>query len=537
MADQGRTSPNPIAAVPDTSESKVQVLETNVSLSHSVIWRRQHDYYVHRGLKAWTEDMVPSYITNNPLIAEMYAGIVAGFLEDCMGPAHEEGKVLSPEYPLRVMELGAGTGKFSYLLLCKLMALLQAGQLPAKTVRYCMTDCSEALIADWRANPSLKPFVEDGILEFEQLQIGAEAAIPSDWGRGPVVVIANYVFDSLPQDAFMISSGQISESMVTASMAGGGESFSGLQLSFNPVAVPPDRYREKSWNAILEEYRSRLTAATVYFPTAALTLLQQLRRLSDGRMLVLVADKGFAHLEDLELIQGPPTVEFHAGSNCFSQIVNFDAISRDYALEGGEALLPQKHVSSLNICAFLERCGQGDYPATRKAYRDAVDGFGPDDLFTLMGWLDAHLHEVSPAQALAILRLTRWDPTALMRLFPVIAPKLRSVVAERLDLRDAVLRVMANRFPVSRSDNELAFNCGVILLELRFYAEALEMFAISVQTLGRSAATSYNLGLCEAGLSRPGEALAHMVDACNQDAAFAPAQRARARLESEHKQG
>ncbi|HZS27931.1 MAG TPA: SAM-dependent methyltransferase [Candidatus Angelobacter sp.] len=511
-------------------------METNVPLSNSVIWRLQQDYYAQRGLKAWTEDMVPSYITNNLLIAEIYASIMAGFLEDCMGPARREEKVLSPEHPLRVVELGAGTGKFSYLLLRKLTTLLRAREVSTKTVRYCMADCSDALIAEWRANPGLKEFIEDGILEFKQLQIGAEVALPADWGRGPLVVIANYVFDSLPQDAFIIGNGQIFESMITTSAADEGASLSGLQLSFNTAAVLPDRYAEKSWNAILEEYRSRLTAATIYFPTAALALLQRLSSLSDGRMLVLAADKGFTHIEDLEFLQGPPTVEFHAGSHCFSQVVNFDAISRYYACKSGEALLPQKHISSLNICAFLERSGQNDFPATRKAYREAVDGFGPDDLFTLMGWLDAHLHEVSAAQALAILRLTRWDPTALMRLFPVIAPQLRSVVAERIDLRDAVFNVMANRFPVSRSDNELAFYCGVILLELRFFAEAMEMFTISEQTLGPSAATSYNLGLCAAGLGRSEEALAFMVKACDQDPSFAPAQSARARLEGARKQ-
>jgi len=535
MAEQDQASPNPIAVRDLTAHQPPQTMETDVSLSQSVIWRLQQDYYVQRGLKAWTEDMVPSYITNNPLIAEIYAEVMAGFLEDCTGPSRREERILSPEYPLRVVELGAGTGKFSYLLLSKLTALLRARQLSTETVRYCMTDCSEALIAAWRSSPGLKEFVENGILEFKQLQIGAEAAVPADWGRGPLVVIANYVFDSLAQDAFIISKGKISESTVTTSAAGGGASLSGLQLSFNTVAAPPDRYREKSWNAILEEYRSRLTAATVYFPTAALALLQRLSSRSDGRMLVLAADKGFAHIEDLELLQGPPTVEFHAGSHCFSQIVNFDAISRYYARKGGEALLPQKHMSSLNICAFLERSGQEDFPGTREAYREAVDGFGPDDLFTLMGWLDAHLHEVSTAQALAILRLTRWDPTALMRLFPVMAPQLRSVVAERMDLREAVFRVMANRFPVSRRDNELAFYCGVILLELRFFTEAMQVFEISEQTLGRSAATSYNLGLCAAGLGRAEEALALMVKACDQDPAFAPAQSARARLESERK--
>src|SRR6478609_8029147 len=96
------------------------VLEIDVPLSQSLIWRLQRDFYAQRGLKAWNEDLVPSYITNNPFIAEIYAGIVAAFLQDCMSAAQ-----LSPENPLRILELGAGTGKFSYLFLRKLTALLQ----------------------------------------------------------------------------------------------------------------------------------------------------------------------------------------------------------------------------------------------------------------------------------------------------------------------------------------------------------------------------------------------------------------------------
>ena len=58
-------------------------------------------------------------------------------------------------------------------------------------------------------------------------------------------------------------------------------------------------------------------------------------------------------------------------------------------------------------------------------------------------------------------------PTALLRLFPVIAPKLRNAHAERQDVHDAILNTRANHYPVSAADNVLAFHCGVVLLELR----------------------------------------------------------------------
>ena len=525
------------------------ILETRVPLSQSVIWRLQRDFYSRRGLKAWTEDGVPSYITSNPFIAEVYARIVAAFMGDCIGHARG-GRELSAESPLRIVELGAGTGKFAYLFLRKLTALLQEEGIAPQAVRYRLTECSEDLLAFWRTNPCLAEFVASGILEFELLRVGDEGAPGSsvddvaDAGephKNPLVVIANYVFDSLPQDAFIVSNGQISEALVTTSTSNSDPAaaprLGNLQLSFSNAPVPADHYADKSWNSILDGYRNSLPSATVFFPIAALELVQQLGRSSDGRMLLLAADKGLTREDDLSLRQGAPELEFHASGQCFSAIVNFDAIARYFWSAGGEAFLPQKRFSNLNLCAFLHHGPEQDFPATRKTCGQAAHSFGPDDLFTLMDWLDSHLHEVSLAQALAVLRLTRWDATALLRLFPVIAPKLRNANAERNDLRDAVRSCRANRYPVSPADNALAFNCGVILLELRFFAEALELFRISQQELGSSAATSYNLGLCASGLGRDDEALAFMVEACELDPAFAPARSARARLESKPEVG
>src|SRR5215831_21289346 len=101
-----------------TRDKQIVTLETDVPLSSSVIWRLQRDFYVQRGMKAWTEDRIPQFITNNPFIAEIYARIVFNFLSECPD--------LSAAKPLRILELGAGVGKFSYLFLRHLTALLRS---------------------------------------------------------------------------------------------------------------------------------------------------------------------------------------------------------------------------------------------------------------------------------------------------------------------------------------------------------------------------------------------------------------------------
>src|SRR5215470_16454000 len=235
------------------------LLESDVPLSSSVIWRLQRDFYVQRGIKAWTEDGVPQFITNNPFIAEIYARIVFNFLSDCPD--------LSAAKPLRIFELGAGVGKFSYLFLRHLTALLRSRDIAPETVRYCMTDCSDSFPEIWRTNRYFSEFTQSEMLQFERFEVGSE--IKSEFLRspGPLVVIANYVFDSLPQDAFVIQEGKLFEALVTtAAPTHAAEVLSSLQLSYKNLAVTRQRYPDQSWNQILEHYRKKFSAATVLFP-------------------------------------------------------------------------------------------------------------------------------------------------------------------------------------------------------------------------------------------------------------------------------
>jgi SAM-dependent MidA family methyltransferase len=537
------------ADVPATSAANPEsvVLEKEVSISQSLIWRWQQQSYAQRGLKSWTDDMVPHFITNNPFIAEIFAKIIFGFICDCIDLRNENSRPVSAENPLRILELGAGPGRFSFLFLRQLEVLLQSKDISLDMVRYCMSDCSHSLVEAWRTNKRLAEFVDRGILQFELLDAGGESN--SRFLRGdtsetvgqpesPLIVIANYVFDSLPYDAFVIKEGQISELLQTTAAArqdagsNTPEALAGLHISYTNRDTSFAHYSEHSWNGILDLYRRRLPAATVLFPSGALKTLDELRKFAGGTMLVLAADKGYVHEDSLVLAEDPPTYEFHS-ANCLSQMVNFDAIAKYFESIGGEAFLPEKRSSALHICAFLERPRDVQFPSLDAHYQQARSAIGPDDLFALLAWLNPHMEEMSVPQVLALLRLSRWDPTTLMRVFPVLARQIPGVVRERNDLRNAVLLTWANHFPISPSDNMLAFYCGVILLELRFFEEATSMFRHSQDLLGPSATTSYNLGLCSLGSGRSSEALSFMIEAGQLDPAFRPARRMRSKLEGE----
>jgi len=369
--------------------------------------------------------------------------------------------------------------------------------------------------------------VADGTLSFELWTAGEEQKLRFLEGEAaPLVVIANYVFDSLPQDVFVVEGGRLFEALVTTSSPGHQATPSQFKLDFRNVEKPAGG---GEWEEVLQSYRQAFSAVTFTFPTQALHMIDGLRERSDGNVFFLTADKGVTSEDELARSQAPAALEFHS-THCFSQMVNFDAIARYFRRIGGKALLPEKH-STLRMCAFVHGT-ERSFPEAERAYDEAELAFGPDDLFTLFAWLNAHMEEMTVLQILAALRLTRWDPTAFMRLFPVLSRQLSAAGAQRGDLRTAILRTWENHYPVTAADNALAFQCGAVLLSLAFYGEAEAMFRVSQRVLGPSAATSFNLGLCAQGLHRDAEALALMREACALDPDFELARAACRKLET-----
>lgn len=67
------------------------------------------------------QGIVPHFITCNAFIGRSYAHVLNGFLRDCM-----RGKscmALDPTEPLYIIELGTGSGKFSFFMLKALLEM------------------------------------------------------------------------------------------------------------------------------------------------------------------------------------------------------------------------------------------------------------------------------------------------------------------------------------------------------------------------------------------------------------------------------
>ena len=91
------------------------VFEREQRLSESMLWQAQRAYYDEQGVEAWT-GAVPFYITSNPYIASCYARLVIRFIQSWV-----QKKAYCQDQPFYILEIGAGTGQFSFYMLRELM--------------------------------------------------------------------------------------------------------------------------------------------------------------------------------------------------------------------------------------------------------------------------------------------------------------------------------------------------------------------------------------------------------------------------------
>lgn len=522
------------------------VLEQGQRLSRSLLWQRQRRYFDQHHIRAWNRGKVPHYITCNPVIAHAYARVVAAWRQDWRRVARAAEAAaalrLDDSHPLYVIELGAGSGRFAYHFL-KSFRALDRGRIDRKPpVKYVMTDFSEAIIAFWRGHPSLRPYLEAGILDMAQLDVTAPAALCLRHGgerltreqvRNPIVLVANYVFDAIPTDAFSVEGGELRETLVTLTSQQSEPNLddpdllASVAFSFEHRPIDPDYYEEPWLNRILRHYRERLTDSTFLFPVAALRCLEFFRDLAGGRLLLLSADKGYDR-EDVLIEQSDPGVGIHGGS--ISVMTNYHAVGEYVRNRGGQFLSPAHHHASLQVVAGSVGLPRGEQSQTRETFDDVIGTGGPDDYFTLSTVLARNSANMSLHEILAYLRFCRWDATVLLRCLPAIAPQVEGASeAIRHDLHRAIGRVWANHFAIGE-DADLAGALASILYLLGRHDDALGYLDHSISERGETAPSLYLKASCHDALHRAAAARDCVDRALALDPAHAPSRALRIKL-------
>jgi hypothetical protein len=434
-------------------------------LSQSPIWQQQRAFYEDRASEAFAE--IPHEAVDNPWVAAAYARVIAGFLRD-QAPV--------PGEPLYVLELGAGAGRFAHGLAREL------GERLGQDFVYVLTDFAESQLDDWARHPGL----EDERFDFARVDL-TQPIRPELRRRGtvleqvvnPLIVVANYVFDSIPADAFAVRDGVLAECVVD-----GGERF---------TRRPAGGYGDEDLDALLEHYRTSLHDTVFTLPVTALAAVRALRELAGDRLLVLAADKSLNTEESLGF-RAEPELARHSGA--FSVMVNMHALALYARRHGGELLHGGDRHAALDVAALAFGAGE----ETRAAYADAIERFGPGDLATLTAGVERAAGALTVSEIVALLRLSGWDATTLHAVLgPLREGAADADPATQEDLRFALYETYDRHFAVP-GDPDLPFAIGLLLYELQDYEDAIEFFEASLEQHGQDPATEKNIELCEAML-------------------------------------
>jgi len=483
-------------------EAGSRVIEQGRRLSDSGLWALQRRYYERIGIAAWSERKLPHYVTSNPQIARAVAKMVQGFLRDCLASPD-----FDPSRPVTIVELAAGSGRFGFYLLKELRKLAAAPPLSHLRVRLIMTDLSEATIGTWRHHPSFAPFVAGGALDFARFDMERDAdlttivsgeTLSAGSAGNPMVFIANYAFDSLKQDAFIIADGRVKEGRVKLTAAQPTRladlaELPDLTLDFDGVECVGDFYKDRELDRIVRDYGRCLGDTTLLMPVGALSCVAALQRLSGGRMLLLAADKGLATEEDL-IDHRTPSLVAHGG--CFSFMVNFNAIARFVGGRGGAALLPTVKSHSLQVAAYVLGFDAADLSDTRAAYAEHGQSCGPDDLFTVTQSLWRLADALTLSEIVAFLRSTGHDPTSFVG---CAEPLIKALIEEKPARADEIRRLVDatwdNYFLIGE-DVDLAFMLASCLYQIGYYEHALRYLEHSLALHGPHAKTYINIAEC-----------------------------------------
>lgn len=418
-------------------------------LDESPVFARQAEVYEGLGMRAWSEGLVPWRATTCPLLAEVEAELIAAFDSELRAAG-----TLAPDDVLTIIDVGAGTGRLGFHL---------APQLAAKGVRakLVLTDVSPSNVKTLASHRQLASLAAQGLVTFERF----DALAPTTVGpRGPTVLLAHYLFDTLPHRAFRVTAEGIFEGLVD-------------------VEREPWAWRYEP--ATLPDVLKARGDGTFLLPVGAARALAAWRDCFDGPLLVLAADKGVEP-------RGPTDDPLLARHESVSAGVDFDALA---------AMAPRFHhlgpANPSNVFA-LHAFVSADAPTLVSNWRSRG---ATNEVLALLERFDQLLKtEPSVEVMLAFLDESRADPDLLVQL----ASRLREATLttpQATHLVGLLARAAQQHF-VFRQQLDVPFTLAITAHHLGALELAVPLYLLSLEESGAHDSTLLNLALAQHALGR-----------------------------------
>lgn len=447
-------------------------------ISKSGLWKIQQDYYRELGVAAW-DDKTPYYLTNSQVITDTYADLIVAYLQD-----HPP----DLEQPFYLLELGSGTGRFAYQLVRDLTRKFAYFE-NLRQLRFCLvlSDIVRDNVEFWKGHERLAELGER--VDFSLLEPGREDCIylekagkPLQVVGNPLLLLANYVFDSMPHDEFRITPQGLEECLIELVPFTVRKFSSPTRLDIRDVEVqrsygpPPDRYAPPL-QQVLQHYADHLREGCFTVPVAALECLQRLRGLAP--LIVLASDRGFTVAENMAAYPTHP-LALHEG--CFSHMVNFHALSLGFRT----ALMTRRELlDGVQTCLFGDfECG----PQLRYAFEEQ---FARANALNHTNEIYATFRDKTQLRTLiGFVRLSLNDPNSLGAVAKQMAQFLQSYsYGERRELIQTLEEVWSNDYYFRGAPNltfwlaHLYDHLGLLDRALWFYEKTAERQGVDAMLL------------------------------------------------------
>lgn len=495
---------------PDTTDRKV-VIEQNKKFSESAFWRMQREYFDKEGINAWV-NQVPFYITSNPFIAACYAKIFVAFIRDWTKKYPD-----SKNHPFYLMELGTGSGRFSYYFVKTVIEMLT--KLDIKDISFCyvMTDFTKHNVKYWEEHPALKPFIEQGLIDFALFDMETERPINlikknirlnPDVLVNPLSVFANYIFDTVSHDSFAVHEGKLYELLLSLSTDEHNmkdnrpEDMEKISVDYSVKEIKGGYYGDPHLDSILDIYRNSLHETSFLFPTGSFHAIKFLKKLANDKLLIISTDKGYGTLESLDYL-GHPSISFHGS---FSMMVNFHAIGEYFKNSGGDSFL-QTSRKGIRTSVFTSGFKLNELPETLHNVEEWVEGFSPSDYFTLHRRMSDSFNECNLDTIAAHMHLAGWDPHIYLKLSNRVTSLIEETDAETIQFMAHNMPKMAANYYYMPKSECILFEIGVFFHAIKDFKQALQYYQQALPYVGEQFGLFYNMALCQHHLDMNEDAL------------------------------
>lgn len=490
------------------SENSGEILESHKPLSQSMLWKLQTDFYTNQGPEAWVKGIVPQYITTNPYIATLYAKTAFGYCRDLV--SRED---FDKNTTIYIMELAAGVGRFTYTFLKIFIQMYENSSLKGLKFKYIITDLAERNVEYWQNHSLLKPYFESGVLDCatfdlsrdEEIRLRNSGEILSKGNlKNPLILFANYTFDSIPQDTFYVNNGELYEGLITITKNENVDPddksmLAGLDYYYTDNPIQGKGYYEDSnINDILLYYKDCLEDTAFSLPIVALNCMNRLIKLFNDDIIMISADKGYKNVKSMYKNYHP----YLSKHGCISLTVNFHALELYFNSLGGNAIHSIYEHENITMSLFLLSQDKHNFVETTMAYQDIIENIGPDDFYILKKAVVPRNESLTTKELLTFLRYTVWDARTFVEFYNTFLKRIADEEDFPKDeLVNAIHKVWEYYFPIGE-EGDLASCLGSILAYFGYDSDAIKLYKSSLEFYGEDSAINYEIALCYYNLQK-----------------------------------